>query len=52
MIVRLSAVPAFGLVVAAAIQRLLIASGATVTERPAPLLWLPSLTTIDEAPAL
>src|SRR5437660_1091727 len=50
--VRLSAIPAVGVAVAAPTDRLAALAGATVTDRPVPLLMDPSVTTTDAVSTL
>ena len=52
VMVRLSATPAVGVVLAAPSVRPAVGAMPTVTARPAPLLMVPSVTTMEEAPAL
>ena len=49
---RLSPAPAVGVVVAALSDRLAVLARPTVTERPVPLLMVPSETTMLEVPLL
>ena len=52
VMVRLSAAPAVGVVVAALSERLLALPAPTVTAKPVPLVKVPSETTIEAGPAL